>query len=241
MTQASNLGKGGSNFNSTGQLSLTTGVTGILPVANGGTGSTTTTGAANSILPSQTSNSGKYLTTNGTDTSWGTITIPVAFPSGTVMLFVQTAAPTGWTKSTANDNKALRVVSGSASTGGSVAFTTAFASQAVAGSIANTTAGGTVGATTLTTSQIPSHNHDPAVTGIPYPSAGSYLGSGSTAFSGGGGAAFGTGGTSFATASAGGGGSHDHSFSGSAHNHSFTGTAINLAVQYVDVIIATKD
>jgi hypothetical protein len=28
---------------------------------------------------------------------------------------------------------------------------------------------------------------------------------------------------------------------GSSHNHSFTGTAINLAVQYVDVIIATKD
>ena len=43
MTQASNLGKGGSNFNSTGQLSLTTGVTGILPVANGGTGTTSTT------------------------------------------------------------------------------------------------------------------------------------------------------------------------------------------------------
>jgi hypothetical protein len=34
------------------------------------------------------------------------------------------------------------------------------------------------------------------------------------------------------TASSGGGGSH---------NHSFTGTAINMAVQYVDVIIATKD
>jgi hypothetical protein len=74
MTQASNLAKGGSNFNADGDLSLTTGVTGTLPVANGGTGSTTTTGAANAILPSQTSNSGKYLTTNGTDTSWGTVT-----------------------------------------------------------------------------------------------------------------------------------------------------------------------
>jgi exopolysaccharide biosynthesis protein len=28
---------------------------------------------------------------------------------------------------------------------------------------------------------------------------------------------------------------------GGSHTHSFTGTAINLAVQYVDVIIATKD
>jgi hypothetical protein len=49
--------------------------------------------------------------------------------------------------------------------------------------------------------------------------------------------------------------SHNHSFTGSshnhtqnshnhtqnAHNHSFTGTAINLAVSYVDLIIATKD
>jgi hypothetical protein len=41
MTQASNLAKGGSNFNADGDLSLTTGVTGTLPVANGGTGVTT--------------------------------------------------------------------------------------------------------------------------------------------------------------------------------------------------------
>jgi hypothetical protein len=64
------------------------------------------------------------------------------------MLFVQTAAPTGWTKSTTHDNKALRVVSGSASSGGSVAFTTAFAS------------GLSAGATTLSTAQIPSHTHN---------------------------------------------------------------------------------
>jgi hypothetical protein len=29
--------------------------------------------------------------------------------------------------------------------------------------------------------------------------------------------------------------------SGDTHTHTFTGTAINLAVQYVDTIIATKD
>jgi hypothetical protein len=74
MTQASNLAKGGSNFNSTGNLSLTTGVTGTLPVANGGTGATTQAGAAANVLPSQTSNTGKYLTTDGTNTSWGTVT-----------------------------------------------------------------------------------------------------------------------------------------------------------------------
>lgn len=50
MTQASNLAKGGSNFNSTGNLSLTTGVTGTLPVANGGTGGTTSTGSGALVL-----------------------------------------------------------------------------------------------------------------------------------------------------------------------------------------------
>jgi hypothetical protein len=97
MTQASNLAKGGSNFNTTGNLSLTTGVTGTLPVANGGTGSTTTTGAANAILPSQTSNSGKYLTTDGTNTSWGTVTSnpgTVTSVSGTAPVSVATGTST---------------------------------------------------------------------------------------------------------------------------------------------------
>jgi hypothetical protein len=49
------------------------------------------------------------------------------FPSGTVMLFMQTAAPTGWTKSTTHNDKALRIVSGAASSGGSVNFSTLFA------------------------------------------------------------------------------------------------------------------
>jgi hypothetical protein len=67
------------------------------------------------------------------------------FDPGTVMLFVQTAAPTGWTKSTTHDNKALRVVSGSVTTGGTQNFTAVL--------------NGNVGATTLTTAQMPSHSH----------------------------------------------------------------------------------
>ena len=51
-------------------------------------------------------------------------------PTGSVMLFYQTAAPTGWTKITTQNNKALRVVSGSGGgTGGSNTFTSTFTSS----------------------------------------------------------------------------------------------------------------
>ena len=72
--------------NATG-LPLTTGVTGTLPILNGGTGQTTANAAFNALAPSQTGNSGKYLTTDGTDTSWasnplGTVTsVAASVPS----------------------------------------------------------------------------------------------------------------------------------------------------------------
>lgn len=182
-----------------------------------------------------------------------TLTLPAvtakvdAFPSGTVMLFAQTAAPTGWTKSTTHNDKALRVVSGSASSGGSVAFTTAFASQAVSG---------TVGATTLTSSQIPAHTHtgttsSASLTGTFGPfrqTLNSPDASASGVFSlgdqfGSGDANAGSRNTRSINMNA----SHTHTFTtdstggGSSHDHTFTGTAINLAVSYVDVILATKD
>ena len=142
------------------------------------------------------------------------VTSTPAFPSGTIMLFVQTSAPTGWTKSTTHDNKALRIVSGAASSGGSVAFTTAFASQSVAG---------TVGSTTLTTSQIPSHSHTTLSDLYGVSGGGAQV---LTSISGTSGSRSGV------TAVEGG---------GLGHTHTFTGTAINLAVQYVDVIICVKD
>jgi hypothetical protein len=46
---------------------------GTLPIAAGGTGQTTANSAFNALAPSQSSNSGKYLTTDGTNTSWGTV------------------------------------------------------------------------------------------------------------------------------------------------------------------------
>lgn len=173
--------------------------------------------------------SGQFLTSGGSSAapSWSGPTIP----SGSVMLFQQTAAPTGWTKLTTHDNKALRVVSGAASSGGTVAFTTAFASKSVTGTNSSTTASGIVGATTLTTTQIPSHNHTyTAGTGVVTATGTSVRVNNLTATD-----------LSNNTSSTGGGGSHDHSFSGISHTHTFTGTAIDLAVQYVDIILASKD
>lgn len=173
----------------------------------------------------------------------------VPFASGTRILFQQTTAPVGWTKDVTHNNKAMRVVSGTVGSGGSVAFTTAFASQAVSGSIGSTTATnqamnvtGTVNNTTLTTEQMPSHSHVLFVNRMTQ-------GTTRTANNEVGVTASGVyGGQNWSTNNSGNSWGHNHSFSGDwhghtqdAHNHSFTGTAINLAVQYVDTIIATKD
>jgi hypothetical protein len=190
------------------------------------------------IANGSTGTSSQVLTSNGTGTFWSTAS---AFPSGVSMLFVQTTAPVGWTKVTTHNNKALRVVSGTAGSGGSVAFTTAFASQSVTGTTDSTatsgsvSVGGSVGSTTLDTSQIPSHSHTENSFQSYVVQSGTDIG------------IFGAIGIPQQTGSTGGGGSHTHSFSGSgsfsgsSHTHTFTGTSINLAVQYVDIIIATKD
>lgn len=81
-----------------------------------------------------------------------------AFPAGTRLLFQQSTAPTGWTKDTSHDDKALRLVNGTVTTGGSVTFTTVFSSARQTTSV---TQGGTVGGTALTVVQMPSHVHGP--------------------------------------------------------------------------------
>jgi hypothetical protein len=131
-----------------------------------------------------------------------------SFPSGTKLIFQQSAAPTGWTKDTTHDNKALRVVSGTAGSGGLEPFTRALAKNTVTGTVNNHT---------LTVAQMPSHSHAASSRG---PIGGGNF-NGEYYFAG----------TNTTSANTGGGG---------AHSHGFTGT-VDIDVQYVDVIIATKD
>jgi hypothetical protein len=141
------------------------------------------------------------------------------------MTFNQTAAPTGWTKDTSTDDAGFRLVSGTVSSGGTVDFTTAFSSSRA---VTVTSISSSVGATTLSTPQIPSHNHTQffniagagkgfATTDVSSPNAQDYQ-------------------LFPPTANTGGGGSHTHPFSFS----SGAGT-VDLAIKYVDLIIAQKN
>lgn len=66
--------------------------------------------------------------------------------TGKTMLFEDTSAPTGWTKKTNHNDKALRIVSGTVSSGGSSAFSSIFGS------------GKATGSTTLSQANLPAVN-----------------------------------------------------------------------------------
>jgi hypothetical protein len=89
-------------------VSLTVGVNGSLPIANGGTGQTTATTAFNALAPSQATNSGKFLTTDGTNTSWATTATAVTLSNDTSTatdlypLFASTTSGTASTIYTGN-------------------------------------------------------------------------------------------------------------------------------------------
>jgi hypothetical protein len=132
---------------------------------------------------------------------------PSSFDTGTRMSFNQTSAPTGWTKDTtaALNDSIMRIVTGSVGSGGSTAFST-FNGQT------------SVGATTLSTSQIPSHSHvQNAMSGSAGGVGVNVASTVSTTVSG----------VTLATDAEGGGGSHAHT--------------ITTAIKYNDFIIASKD
>jgi hypothetical protein len=85
----------GTATNLTG-LPLTTGVTGTLPIANGGTNATTATAARGNILPSYTGNAGKVLAVNAGATD---VEYIAASGSGTVTSVAVSGGTTGLTTS----------------------------------------------------------------------------------------------------------------------------------------------
>jgi len=136
-----------------------------------------------------------------------------SIPGGTPMLFYQASAPTYWTKVTAHNNKALRVVSGTGGgSGGSQPFTTAFNTQSITGS---------VGYHSLTVAELPPHSHH-LKTGTSDATGSVWAADGDGPLN-----ALGT--------------DTDTTGSGAGHTHTFTGNSINLAVQYIDLIICTRD
>ena len=197
--------------------------------------------------------------------------IPSFIAAGTRMIFEQTAAPTSWTKvTTLVNNCALRVTTGTAAPGGSVAFTTVFGTaRAVSGTNVAIAGGGTVAqqvstgsvnpgganidGASLSVAQLASHSHPyqrggPVQRGAPsgaqisnFPYQGASTGD--TGQNG----AHGHGSPAHAHPFAGAqhahtfaGAQHAHPFAGAQHVHPWSGSA-NLEVLYVDVIIATKN
>jgi hypothetical protein len=145
--------------------------------------------------------------------------------AGTKTDFFQASAPTDWTQDTANNDKQLRVVSG---TGGGTGGTAAVSSPAhnLSGSSTHNLA---AGSHTMTTPEMPSHTHlqgfynpGPYYQQKPRKTPTQQGGTGQTS----------TGGT-------GGGGGHVHALSGSIST-SVSGGSITTPT-YMDVIIAARD
>jgi hypothetical protein len=218
----------------------------------------------------------EFLKANGTvDT-----TAYLTFAAGTTLLFYQASAPTGWTQVTTQNNKALRVVSGTGGgTGGTSSFTAVFASRSVplpnhthSGSTGNQSADHSHSGSGTTGGQSSNHTHTGSgTTGTDSPdhshseqgvemSQETQGGSQNRARRGvgqqtGGASTRHTHGFSFTTAGVSNDHSHGYSFNtggqSANHNHSFTtggvtyggtiGNTMDFAVQYIDVIICSKN
>jgi hypothetical protein len=157
-------------------------------------------------------------------------------PAGSVMLFYQAAAPTGWTQVTALNDYDLRLVSGTGGgTGGTTAYSTVFTNQTVSTTVS---VSGTTGGTTLSESQMPSHRHGFLFSNANPGGPAYYLNTAGTCYT-------------YLNAQqtynqnailsvdlTGGNGSHSHSFSGSG---SGTSSAVTLNVRYANIIICSKN
>jgi hypothetical protein len=178
-----------------------------------------------SILAAYLISGGIYdLRYTNSDNAWVVVNSTYQFfTAGTVMLFRSTSAPSGWTKDTSNyNNHAIRVVTGTASSGGSTGFTTVFTSRTIAqANLPN------VNFTVTIPANQGSHTH------VLDTGGNAYLVPGSTQAPQGG--SGGSGGSNTPTAQ----GATLPEMSGAAASGG-SGTAMDFAVQYVDVIFATK-
>lgn len=192
--------------------------------------------------------------------------IPDFIPSGTFMLFDSTNAPTGWTKNTTHNDKALRLVSGSVTTGGSSSFSTVLSSArslATPGTDARQTGyqfapapqGITIGTVTppVTVGSVSTtpgtHTHPYSFNSGTQRSNAAPVTPRTTSSPSPG----------FVSSSAGGGGQHthgpvagfphshtltsdhNHTISESPHSHAAGFTSQSFAVYYRDIILASKD
>lgn len=146
-------------------------------------------------------------------------------PSGTIAFVGNATAPSGWTKGTTHDNKALRLVTGTPSTGGSTVFTSVFTSR----TIATANLPSHTHSFSATTGSNGAHTHDIDVT-LQGPSVG-HTDAGELA------SGDGTQDDTYTTSS---NGAHTHSVSGTT-GAAGSGTAMDFAVSYIDVVLITKD
>jgi hypothetical protein len=192
--------------------------------------------------------------------------IPDFIPSGTVMIFESTSAPTSWVKSITHDNKSLRIVNGTITTTsasssfstvlspsrtlttpGTSAVQTGYQITAEPANVSITTVSPPTVSLTSNATAAGNHNHSYTNNGgglrrtvapVTVRAAGNTLIAASTA--------------------AGGGGQHPHTLSGNPHTHTISSphshtitesphshpagfTAQSFAVYYRDVILASKD
>jgi hypothetical protein len=172
--------------------------------ATGSTGKASSTTTTAPGIPSPYGNTGANIVSNGTQWVAGG-----PFAAGTTLLFYQAAAPTGWTQVTSINDVGLRIVSSAGgTTAGTTAFSTVFTNQTP-----------TIGATTLSTSQIPSHQHAVSIYSCCGPGGFAAVGQNVVSTNSGGN-----------TQTTGGGGSHTHS-----------STAITLDVRYANIILCSKN
>jgi len=145
----------GSPITTSGTLALTYSGT-ALPILNGGTGQTTANAAFNALAPSQTSNSGKYLTSNGTDTSWASLgnaysrtsftatasqtTFTVSYTVGLVQVYVNGVLLNGADYTATNGTSVVLAVACNA---GEIVEVLAFTSFSVASTVSSFSAGTT--------------------------------------------------------------------------------------------------